>query len=83
MKISTKDFRIQTNETVDLSHRPTRVKPDYNSKDQYQEVLAEHVKLLSDGQRVHYASNHYALLLIFQALDGGQGRIDPARHVGS
>ena len=82
VKINTRDFRVQTDETVDLSQRPTRVKPDYASKDQYQEVLAEHVKLLSEAQRIHYASNHYALLLIFQAMDAA-GKDGAIKHVMS
>jgi PPK2 family polyphosphate:nucleotide phosphotransferase len=38
--------------------------------------------LLSEGQRVHYASNHYALLVIFQALDAA-GKDGSIRHVMS
>jgi PPK2 family polyphosphate:nucleotide phosphotransferase len=82
IKINIKKFRIQTDETIDLNERPTRVKSDYNSKEQYQDLLSEHVKLLSEGQRVHYASNRYALLVIFQALDAA-GKDGSIRHVMS
>jgi PPK2 family polyphosphate:nucleotide phosphotransferase len=41
----------------------------YNSKEQYKKLLEEHVRLLSSQQQLLYASNRYAVLLIFQAMD--------------
>ena len=52
------------------------------SKDQYQELLAEHVEKLSSLQQLHYASNRYALLLIFQGMDAA-GKDGAIRHVMS
>jgi PPK2 family polyphosphate:nucleotide phosphotransferase len=81
MKIDSKDFRV-TGEKVKLSKWPTVVKPVYKSKEQYQELLVEHVEKLSSLQRLHYASNRYALLLIFQGMDAG-GKDGAIRHVMS
>lgn len=48
----------------------------------YEELLAEQVEELSELQRVHYASNRYAVLLIFQAMDAA-GKDGTIRHVMS
>ena len=45
------------------------MKPICKSKKQYQELLQEHIEALSSLQRLHYASNKYALLIIFQGMD--------------
>ncbi len=81
MKIDSKDFRV-TRKKVKLSKWPTIVKPVYKSKEQYQELLEEHVAKLSALQQLHYASNRYALLLIFQGMDAG-GKDGAIRHVMS
>jgi PPK2 family polyphosphate:nucleotide phosphotransferase len=82
MKIDTKDFRVQPGKEVDLSKWPTIVDPYYKSKKQYKEILLEHMEKLSSLQQLHYASNHYALLVIFQGMDGA-GKDGAIRHVMS
>jgi len=82
MKISSKDFRVQEGDEVDLKKWPTTVKPVYKSKEQYQKLLEEHVAQLSALQHLHYASNRYAVLLIFQAMDAA-GKDGAIRHVMS
>jgi len=82
MKIDSKDFRVRPGEKVNLHKWPTLVKPFCKSKEQYQKVLAEHVADLSSLQQLHYASNRYALLLIFQGMDAG-GKDGAIRHVMS
>ena len=67
MKIRLKDFRVREGDDVDLKKWPTVVDPIYKSKEQYQEILTEHVRLLSSQQQLLYASNGHAILLIFQA----------------
>ncbi len=47
MKIRLKDFRVREGDDVDLKKWPTVVDPNYKSKEQYQEILTEHVRLLS------------------------------------
>jgi PPK2 family polyphosphate:nucleotide phosphotransferase len=81
MKIDSKDFRV-TGKKLNLSKWPTIVKPVYKSKEQYQELLGEHVEKLSSLQQLHYASHRYALLLIFQGMDAG-GKDGAIRHVMS
>ena len=82
MKLSSKDFRVKEGDEVDLGKRATKVEPVYKSKDQYQKVLEEHVAQLSSLQQLHYASNRYAVLLIFQAMDAA-GKDGAIRHVMS
>jgi PPK2 family polyphosphate:nucleotide phosphotransferase len=54
----------------------------YKSKKHYQELLEEHVALLSAMQQLHYASDRYAVLLIVQAMDAA-GKDGAIRHVMS
>ena len=82
MNIKAKDFRVPEGAKIALKKWPTRVKPVYKSKEQYQELLQEHVDELSALQRLHYASNRYAVLLIFQAMDAA-GKDGVIRHVMS
>jgi PPK2 family polyphosphate:nucleotide phosphotransferase len=82
MKIDSKDYRVPEDDSVDLDKWPTEGKPVYKSKADYQDLLADHVKQLSDLQRLHYASNQHAVLLIFQAMDAA-GKDGAIRHVMS
>jgi PPK2 family polyphosphate:nucleotide phosphotransferase len=82
MHIDSKDFRVGTDQTVDLSKWPTNVKSICKSKDEYCKLLDEHVKELAAQQRLHYASSRYALLLIFQGMDAA-GKDGAIRHVMS
>lgn len=69
MKIDTQDFRVHEGTKVNLKKLPTRVKPSYKSRKDYNRLLDMQVNQLSTLQRLHYASNRYAVLLIFQAMD--------------
>jgi len=82
MKINSKDFRVQEGEKVRLKKWPTLVKPVYQSKEQYQELLGEQVAELSELQQLQYASNRYSVLLIFQAMDAA-GKDGAIKHVMS
>jgi len=83
MKISSKDFRVKEGDEVDLGKWPTTVEPVYKSKDHYQKLLEEHVaQLLSSLQHLHYPSDRYAVLLIFQAMDAA-GKDGAIRRVMS
>jgi PPK2 family polyphosphate:nucleotide phosphotransferase len=81
-KINSKNFRVAEGEKVDLKKWPTIVDPCYGSKDDYQTMLHEHVKQLSALQQLLYASDRYALLLIFQAMDAA-GKDGAIKHVMS
>jgi len=82
MKIDSKDFRVQPGHKVRLSKWPTSVKPICESKRDYKKLLEKQVEELSWLQNLHYASNRYALLLIFQGMDAG-GKDGAIRHVMS
>ena len=81
-KIHTKDFCVKEGSRVDLKKWPTLADPSYKSKEQYKELLESHVAQLSSQQELHYASNRYAVLLIFQAMDAA-GKDGAIRHVMS
>ena len=82
MTINPKDFRVPEGHDVDLKKWPTKVDPVYKSKEQYKNLLEEHVAQLSSQQQLLYASNRYAVLLIFQAMDAA-GKDGAIRHVMS
>jgi len=82
MKIKSKDFRVRAGKKVRLEKWPTRVKAIYESKNEYSEFLLNQVRELSSLQELLYASNRYAVLLIFQAMDAA-GKDGAIRHVMS
>jgi PPK2 family polyphosphate:nucleotide phosphotransferase len=82
MKINSNDFRVAAGKKVNLEKWPTLAKPVYRSKKEYNILLEKQVKELSSLQRLHYASNRYAVLLIFQAMDAA-GKDGAIRHVMS
>jgi PPK2 family polyphosphate:nucleotide phosphotransferase len=82
MKIDSKDFRVPLGKKIDLSKWPAIVDPYSKSKKQYNKLLVEHMEKLSSLQQRHYASNHYALLVIFQGMDCA-GKDGAIRHVMS
>ena len=82
MKIKSKDFCVPEGEQVELKKWPTEVEPVYKSKKDYTKLLQNHVDELSELQRIHYASNRYSVLLIFQAMDAA-GKDGAIRHVMS
>jgi PPK2 family polyphosphate:nucleotide phosphotransferase len=82
VKIPTKAYRVKPHAKVRLAKWPTRIKPLYRSKRDYKEMLARQHAELSDLQGLLYASNRYALLLIFQAMDAA-GKDGVIKHVMS
>jgi PPK2 family polyphosphate:nucleotide phosphotransferase len=69
MKININKFTVPPQARVKLKQWPTRVKPFYDTEEDYHQALEEHVRKLSVLQDRFYAYNRYALLLIFQAMD--------------
>jgi len=82
MKIDSKDFRVREGDKLNLKKWPTEVKPYYSSKKQLKKMLRAHVKEMSELQNLLYASNRYAVLLIFQAMDAA-GKDSAIKHVMS
>jgi PPK2 family polyphosphate:nucleotide phosphotransferase len=82
VKIHPRDFRVREGDDVDLKKWPTKVKPVYGSDKDYEKLLEEHIEQLSAQQELLYASNTYAVLLIFQAMDAA-GKDGVIKHVMS
>ena len=82
MKVSARDFRVPPGDRVKLDEWPTRVEPVYGSRGQYRKLLAKYAEELNEQQQRQYASDRYAVLLIFQAMDAA-GKDGAIRHVMS
>lgn len=80
--MKTKNFRVRPGEKVQISKWPTLVNPFFKSGKKYKKLLERHVEELSSLQRLHYASNRYALLLILQGMDAA-GKDGIIQHVTS
>ena len=81
MKIETKEFLVAEGKKLDLSKRPTRC-VICESKDEYKEVLAKHVRQLDELHQLLYGANQYALLVVFQGMDAA-GKDGAIRQVMS
>jgi PPK2 family polyphosphate:nucleotide phosphotransferase len=82
MHIKSNDYRVRAAQRVELRKWPTLVDPVYKSSEEYQDLLRKHIKALSAQQELLYASNRYAILLIFQAMDAA-GKDGAIAHVMS
>ena len=82
MKINTKRFQVSPGKKVKLTQWPTLVKPFCKTKEEYENQLGKDRDELSAQQELHYASNRYALLLIFQGMDSA-GKDGAIAHVMS
>jgi PPK2 family polyphosphate:nucleotide phosphotransferase len=82
MPIDTNHFRVAEGASVDLKKWPTLCEPMYTTTKNYQDMLSAHVKALSTQQQLLYASDRYAVLLIFQAMDAA-GKDGVISHVMS
>ena len=82
MKIDTEDYRVRQGQRVRLKNWPTKGKLVYASKDEYKQMLAEHVEQLEAMQELLYATNRYAVLLAFQGMDAA-GKDGAIKHVMS
>src|SRR5580692_3602487 len=82
MKINANRFRVKPGAKVRLSAYPTLVKPFCKTKEEYQDLLEKNREELAALQKLHYASNKYALLLILQGMDSA-GKDGVIAHVMS
>lgn len=82
MKINSKDFLVRPGGKVNLKKWPTNIKPIFKSKDQYHQILGEHINEMSSLQSLLYATNKYSLLIIFQGMDAA-GKDSAIKHVMS
>jgi PPK2 family polyphosphate:nucleotide phosphotransferase len=81
MKIDTKEFLVREGEKAKLTKRPTSC-VICESRDEYKDVLAKHVKQLDELHQLLYGANQYALLVVFQGMDAS-GKDGAIRHVMS
>ena len=82
MTIDVSPFRVPQGRKVNLKKWPTRVRDFYSSKEEYESLLGEHVRKLSERQNLLYAYDKYSLLVIFQAMDAA-GKDGVIKHVMS
>jgi PPK2 family polyphosphate:nucleotide phosphotransferase len=82
MRIHADQFRVPEGKRIKLKKWETAVKNFYDSKEDYQEILEEHIAEMSKLQNLLYANSRYALLLIFQAMDAA-GKDGAIKHVMS
>jgi PPK2 family polyphosphate:nucleotide phosphotransferase len=82
MKIDSRDFVVPHGGRHVLRSRPTEVKPFYESKADFRDILSKHVEQLGELQEMLYASKQYALLVVFQGMDTA-GKDGTIRHVMS
>ncbi|MEO6096014.1 MAG: ADP-polyphosphate phosphotransferase [Fibrobacteria bacterium] len=82
MKIDPERFRVLPGKKIRLDKWPTSVKPYYGSKEDYNRRIQEGVEEMDERQKLLYASNRFALLLIFQAMDAA-GKDSAIRNVMS
>ena len=82
MKINSRDFLVRSGKKVKLKKWPTSVSPLYKSKEQYHQILSEHIHEMNSLQNLLYASNQYSLLIIFQGMDAS-GKDGAIKHVMS
>lgn len=81
-EINGNDFRVAINSTVKLDQWPTLIEPFYSSRKDYKRIRKAQLKELIKQQKLHYAYDRYALLLIFQAMDAA-GKDGAIKHVMS
>jgi PPK2 family polyphosphate:nucleotide phosphotransferase len=82
MNINAERFRVPPYAKVRLAKWPTLVDPLCKTKEEYRDLLNQNRKELSTLQKLHYASDEYALLLIFQGMDTA-GKDGAISHVMS
>lgn len=75
-------FRVPKGEKLDLADYQTDFTGEYTDKKAAKQDLKENIKKLKDLQRVLYADDKHALLIIFQAMDAA-GKDGAIRHVMS
>ena len=66
MTINSKDFLVREGGDVNLKKWPTLIDPVCKSKEQYSELLEEHVVQLSSMQQLHYATTVTPFSLSFR-----------------
>jgi len=82
MKLDIAQFQARTGRKLHLKHHATQIEPLYEGKTHAQQLLALQVEQMAKQQELLWASDRYALLVIFQALDAA-GKDGAIKHVMS
>ena len=82
MTIDTKQFFAPEGKTIDLNQWNTNIERLYSDKADYKFQLNKHVSAAAKHQKMLYADDKNALLIIFQAMDAA-GKDGAIRHVFS
>ncbi len=77
-----KKFRVKPGEKVNLKKVDPGETPGFNNKEEAVEMTARNVAKMAELQHLFYADNHFSLLIVLQAMDGG-GKDGTIRHVMS
>jgi PPK2 family polyphosphate:nucleotide phosphotransferase len=80
--ISTKRYRAEEGEPVDLSKWPARGEPVCSTRADVKAMLAAHVKATAELQGRLWASNRFAVLVVLQGMDAS-GKDGAVKHVMS
>jgi PPK2 family polyphosphate:nucleotide phosphotransferase len=77
---NSEDFRYDSTRTFSIKKSPNKIPDIYDSKEEYEQMLAESAEELDDLQSMMYAHNRYGLLIILQAMDAA-GKDGTIKHV--
>jgi PPK2 family polyphosphate:nucleotide phosphotransferase len=80
MKFNVDRFRVAEGTRVDLAKWPTLTAPVYQDGSHYAQLLKEYVRTIGEQQQLLDASESFAVLIIFQAMDAG-GKDGAIEHV--
>jgi PPK2 family polyphosphate:nucleotide phosphotransferase len=80
MKFNVDRFRVAQGSRVDLAKWPTLAAPVYRNAGHYAQLLKEYVRTIGAQQQLLNASESFAVLIIFQAMDAG-GKDGAIAHV--
>ena len=80
MKLDISRFVVREGEALHLADRATLVDPLYKDKKHYRHLLEDQIEELQARQRMLYAQDRHALLLVFQGMDTA-GKDGAIRHV--
>ena len=69
MDLNVERFRVEPEAKVALKARPTLIKPLAASQAEYKQHFKAQAEELRELQKIFFAANRYALLLIFQGMD--------------
>lgn len=82
MKLDISKFAVSEGDAFKLRDRATKIDPVYEDKKDYHKLLEDQIEELRELQRVLYAQDRHALLLVFQGMDTA-GKDGAIRHVMS